>query len=107
LPRIVRRKNTRPKDTSKNRARTDKNKKMMRTGSSNGAWKGGVSRHYYRRKAKAKAGQVVHHKDKNKRNNSRSNLVKVSAAKHNKLHPEKGRKGGRISKRGKAKRRTR
>jgi len=59
-------------------------------GSSNGRWKGGRSKTYRRRITKAKSGDVVHHKDKNKSHNKPSNLVKVSKAKHNKLHPEKG-----------------
>jgi hypothetical protein len=85
-------KNTRPRDTSKNRSRKDKKKSLMRTGSQNGAWKGGKSAHAVRRKVKAKPGEVVHHKDHNKNNTKTSNLQKVSKAKHNKLHPEKGRK---------------
>ena len=61
----------------------------------NGSWKGGTSAHYYRRKANAGKGEVVHHKNKGKhtaKNARRSNLQKVTPAKHNKLHPEKGRK---------------
>jgi|3_EtaG_2_1085321.scaffolds.fasta_scaffold134991_2 hypothetical protein len=63
-----------------------------RFGKSNGRWKGGTSKTYRRRLTKAKTndGNVVHHKDGNKKNNKPSNLVKVSPAKHNKLHPEKG-----------------
>lgn len=85
-------KNTRPRDTSRNRARKDKKKSLMRTGAQNGSWKGGKSAHYYRRKAGAGPGQVVHHKNKKKSDNRRSNLSKVSKARHNKLHPEKGRR---------------
>jgi hypothetical protein len=88
-----RRRNTRPRDTSANRARRGKNKNMMRVGSKNGAWKGGGSAHHYRRKAGAKPGEVVHHKNKNKGDNRRKNLGKLkSLASHNKRHPEKGRK---------------
>jgi hypothetical protein len=97
MPRRI--KNTRPRDTSKNRARKDKKKSLMRTGAQNGAWKGGSSAHYYRRSAGAKAGEVVHHKNKKKSDNRKSNLSRVSAAKHNKLHPEKGRKAARARKR--------
>ena len=64
----------------------------MRTGSKNGSWKGGKSAHYARRTSDAGPGDVVHHRDKNKANNKKSNFRKVSKAKHNKLHPEKGRK---------------
>lgn len=85
-----------PRDTSRWRARKNKKRSMMRTGAKNGAWKGGKSAHYYRRKASAKAGEHVHHKNKNKSDNRRSNLQKLkSVGAHNKKHPEKGRKGGR------------
>ena len=89
-------KNTRPRDTSKNRARRDRKKSLMRTGSQNGSWKGGKSAHYVRRKVSAKPGEIVHHRDKNKSNNKKSNLRKVTKGKHNKLHPEKGRKAGKL-----------
>jgi len=93
-------KNTRSSgDTSRNRARKDKSKKMMRTGSKNGSWKGGKSAHYYRRKAGAKSGEVVHHKNKKKSDNRRSNLKRTTKARHNKLHPEKGRAAARARKR--------
>ena len=40
------------KDTAANRKkRWNKKSPMARTGKSNGAWKGGKSAHYYRRKA--------------------------------------------------------
>ena len=52
-------------------------KKM--TGSGNPAYKDG--RRSYRNKIKAKAGQHVHHKDGNRKNNSKGNLEKF---------PEKG-----------------
>ena len=87
-----RRKNTRPRDTSRNRARRDKSKSMMRLGAKNGAWKGGISSHYYRRKARAKPYEVVHHKNKNHSDNRKSNLQKTTRAGHNRRHPEKGRK---------------
>jgi|TARA_Y100000296_G_scaffold26581_1_gene31266 hypothetical protein len=64
--------------------------KMSRKGKKNGRWKDGSSQTHYRNKANAKSGQVVHHKDGNKKNNSRSNVKVVSKSKHNKLHPEKG-----------------
>lgn len=65
---------------------------MARPGKANGRWKGGISKTYYRKKAGAKKndGKIVHHKDHNKKNSSKKNLVLVSPAKHNKLHPEKG-----------------
>ena len=76
---------------------------MARTGKQNGSWKGGKSAHYYRRKANAGKNEVVHHvsggkggKGKpgvhNAKTSRKSNLRKVTAAQHNKLHPEKGRK---------------
>lgn len=88
---MARIKNTRPRDTSRNRARRDKKKSLMRTGPNNGAWKGGRSAHYYRRKARAKPGEVVHHRNKRHTDNRRSNLSKTTRAGHNRLHPEKGR----------------
>jgi hypothetical protein len=89
-------KNTRSSgDTSRNRAKKTR-KSLQRLGSKNGAWKGGKSAHAIRRKVRAKPGEVVHHKDHNKSNSKTSNLRKVSMAKHNKLHPEKGRKSGRV-----------
>jgi|TARA_Y100001951_G_scaffold24908_1_gene19149 hypothetical protein len=63
---------------------------MARKGSKNGRWVDGSSQTHYRNKANAKPGKVVHHLDSNKSNNSRSNVMVVSKAKHNKLHPEKG-----------------
>jgi len=92
-------KNTRPRDTSANRARRDKNRKMMRTGPRNGAWKGGRSPHYYRRKARAKPGEVVHHRNHKKSDNRKKNLVVLkSVGSHNKRHPEKGRKAAKARK---------
>jgi len=71
---------------------------MARSGSENGRWKDGSSQTHYRNKAKAKSGEVVHHVDGNKKNNSISNLKKISKSKHNKVHPEKG--GNRKCKKG-------
>lgn len=70
-----------------------KNPNMARPGKTNGRWKGGKSSDYRRRITKAKPGELVHHKDKNKKNNKRSNLQKVNGTgAHNKKHPEKGKK---------------
>ncbi len=91
---------------------------MARYGKSNGSWKGGVSAHYYRRKANAGKNEVVHHVSggkggrgkpgvHNKRTARKSNLRKVTAAQHNKLHPEKGRKAAAARKRKGTKRKTR
>lgn len=63
---------------------------MAREGSDNGRWKGGKSSDYRRRVTGAKPGQIVHHKDHNKSNNSKSNFKLMSRAQHNKEHPEKG-----------------
>ena len=63
---------------------------MARNGSKNGRWKDGSSQTHYRNKANAKSGEVVHHKDGSKKNNSRSNIEVVSKSTHNKVHPEKG-----------------
>jgi len=72
---------------------------MARMGKKNPSWKGGISSDYRRRITNAKKGDEVHHKDKNKKNNAKSNLQKLSPlngisakGRHNKLHPEKGRK---------------
>ena len=76
-----------------------KNPNMARKGSENPRWKDGRSSDYRRRIAGAKKGELVHHKDKKKKHNQRSNfeVLKpgkgVSAiGKHNKKHPEKGKK---------------
>ena len=76
-----------------------KNKNMARMGKSNGRWKGGNSSGYLRRIKNAKKGELIHHKDGNKSNSSKSNLGKLKPSKgitaigkHNKKHPEKGRK---------------
>ena len=104
------------KDTSANRQkRWRKKSPMARYGKSNGAWKGGKSAHYSRRKADAGKNEVVHHKSggkggrgkpgvHNARTARKSNLKKVTAAQHNKLHPEKGRKAAAARKRNNARR---
>ena len=90
---------------------------MARTGKQNGAWKGGKSAHYYRRKANAGKNEVVHHKSGGKggkgkpgvhtaKTAKRSNLKKMTAAQHNKMHPEKGRKAAAARKRKTTKRKT-
>ena len=107
------------KDTSANRKkRWNKKSPMARYGKANGSWKGGKSPHYYRRKANAGKNEVVHHKSggkggkckpgvHNARTARKSNLKKVTAAQHNKLHPEKGRKAAAARKRNSKKRTTR
>lgn len=74
-------------------------KSKQRFGKKNGRWKGGKSSDYRRRITNAKKGELVHHKDGNKKNNTKSNLSKLKSSngisaigKHNKKHPEKGRK---------------
>lgn len=76
-----------------------KNPNMARKGSDNPRWKGGVSSDYQRRITNAKDGELVHHKDHNRKHNSKANLEKLTPGKdisaigkHNKKHPEKGRK---------------
>ena len=99
------------KDTAANRKkRWSKKSPMARTGKQNGSWKGGKSAHYYRRKANAGKNEVVHHVSGGKNGKGKpgvhtaktakkSNLRKVTAAQHNKLHPEKGRKAAAARKR--------
>ena len=98
------------KDTAANRKkRWSKKSPMARTGKSNGAWKGGSSAHYYRRKANAGKGEVVHHKAGGKGGkgkpgvhtaaSTRKGLKKMTPAQHNKMHPEKGRKAAAARKR--------
>ena len=106
------------KDTAANRKkRWSKKSPMARTGKSNGSWKGGKSAHYYRRKANAGKNEVVHHHSGGKggkgkpgvhtaKTARKSNLRKVTAAQHNKLHPEKGRKAAAARKRKGTKRKT-
>jgi len=74
-----------------------RNSNMSRKGKSNGRWRGGRSKTYYRKKAGAKKGQLVHHKDGKKSNSARSNLKVIkpgkgisAIGKHNQRHPEKG-----------------
>ena len=69
-----------------------KKKAMQRFGKGNGRWKKGRSKSFRRRVTKAKKGEVVHHKNKKKSDNRKSNFKKMSPAAHNKAHPEKGRK---------------
>ena len=98
------------KDTAANRKkRWSKKSPMARTGKSNGAWKGGKSAHYYRRKANAGKNEVVHHVAGGKGGgvkpgvhtaaSARKGLRKVTKAQHNKEHPEKGRKAAAARKR--------
>ena len=106
------------KDTSANRKkRWNKKSPMARTGKQNGSWKGGKSAHYYRRKANAGKNEVVHHVSGGKggkgkpgvhtaKTARKSNLRKVTAAQHNKLHPEKGRKAAAARKRNNTKRKA-
>lgn len=77
---------------------------MARNGKSNGRWKGGTSKTYYRKKAGAKTGdgKIVHHKDGNPKNSKRSNLKLISPKKgvsatgmHNKQHPNRSKGDGR------------
>lgn len=74
---------------------------MARGGKSNGRWKGGTSKSYYRKKAGTKPGdgKIVHHKDGNRSNSKKSNLVVIkpskgisATGKHNKIHPERNKK---------------
>ena len=90
---------------------------MARTGKQNGAWKGGKSANYYRRKANAGKNEVVHHVSGGKggkgkpgvhtaKTARKSNLKKMTAAQHNKMHPEKGRKAAAARKRKGTRRKT-
>lgn len=76
-----------------------KNPKMARLGKENPKWQGGKSSDYRRRITKAKSGELVHHKDHNKNNNTKTNFQVLKPKKgisaigvHNKKHPEKGKK---------------
>jgi len=76
-----------------------KNPNMARDGKANPAWKGGKSSDYRRKLMNAKKGELVHHKDKIKSNNKKSNFKVLkpgksitAIGKHNKKHREKGRK---------------
>jgi len=75
------------------------NKNMARFKDSNGRWKNGKSSDYRRRVTNAKKGELVHHIDHIKSHNSTSNFEKLkpgkgisAIGKHNKKHPEKGKK---------------
>lgn len=74
-----------------------KNKNMARFEDENAKWKGGKSSSYRRRVTGAKKGELVHHKDKNKSDNKKTNFAVLkpgngitAIGKHNKQHPEKG-----------------
>lgn len=78
------------------------NPKMARFKDENGRWKSGKSSDYRRRVTKAKKGELVHHMDHDKTNNSKGNFAVIKPSSgctaignHNKKHPEKGVKGGR------------
>lgn len=60
-------------------------------GSKNPAWKGGKHHTYQRRVMGLKPGdgKVVHHKDKNRTHNKKTNFKVMTMAKHNKLHHKK------------------
>ena len=75
------------------------NPNMARYGKSNGRWRGGKSKTYYRRIAGCEKndGKIVHHKDHNKLNSELKNLEVIVgnefiSAKgiHSQQHPEKG-----------------
>jgi|SRR5690606_6432208 len=83
-----------------------KNPKMARPGKSNGRFKGGVSKSYYRKKAGAKPndGKIVHHKTYKKKNlTKKSNYKLVSRGDHNRIHPDRSKGSGRINKKAEAK----
>lgn len=109
MPRKRQVRNTRPRDTSANRARKDKDPRFQRFGKSNGAFKDGNSPHAYRLRAGAKPKEIVHHKNENKHDSRKSNLKVLSnkgtsaLAKHNRQHPEKAVKAtiSRMKKQGK------
>jgi hypothetical protein len=77
---------------------TELMKAKQRMGKTNGRWRGGKSVSYYRRRAgkKPNDGKVVHHVNKGKKGGKgygpKAKYRLVTPAKHNKLHPEKGRK---------------
>jgi len=71
-------------------------KSKQRMASENGRWKGWKSSDFRRRITNAVKWEIVHHKDENKANNTKSNLIKIkpkdwmsATGVHNKLHPEK------------------
>ena len=78
------------KKTRKKRPILHAKKGKAQFGKANGRWKGGGSKTWRRRVTKAKPGQVVHHRDKDKKNNKPSNFKPMSPGAHNKSHPEKG-----------------
>jgi len=70
-----------------------KNPKMARFKGENGRWKNGKSSDYRRRITKAKKGELVHHKDHDKSNNSKGNFAVIkpgngctAIGNHNKEH---------------------
>lgn len=70
-----------------------KNPKMARLASQNGRWKKGKSSDYRRRVTNAKKGELVHHINGNKNDNSKKNFQKLKPSKgisaigkHNKKH---------------------
>ena len=79
----------------------EKQKEKQRMGSSNGRWLWGKSSDYRRRITKAKPGEIVHHRDKDKSDNKLSNFKKIKPKNwmnaigvHNsECHPEKAIKG--------------
>lgn len=78
-------------------------KGLKQFGKKNGRWRGGRSKTFRRRVTKAKPGQIVHHKNKNKSDNKPSNFKKMSPGDHNRAHPEKSKKGNQAKRRGKKK----
>ena len=60
-------------------------------GAKNSQWAGGKHHTYQRRVMGLKDGdkKVVHHKDKNRSHNKKSNFKVMTMAKHNKLHHKK------------------
>jgi|TARA_R100001530_G_scaffold120952_1_gene88317 hypothetical protein len=83
-----------------------KQKSKQRFGKQNGRWKGGKSSDFRRRVTNAKKGELVHHKNHNKTDNSKKNFSKLkpgkaktskgvkmvtAIGKHNLKHREKGR----------------
>jgi hypothetical protein len=84
------------KDTSANRKkRWNKKSPMARYGKQNGSWKGGKVVHH-KSGGKGGRGKPGVHTAKTAR---KSNLKKMTAAQHNKMHPEKGRKAAAARKR--------
>lgn len=76
-----------------------KNPNMARLGKDNPKWKNGKSSDYRRRIMKAKPGELIHHIDKVKSHNTKSNFKKLKPTKtktaigvHNASHSEKGKK---------------